>query len=135
MNNCANFVPLWMKFSNISSPTGPQATDPPPHPFLICRSFKLSLRIFLRYWNRNSKILWKVRLVKIFFTRGISILRGEKVIYVYTYNKNRIFWRVFLLFSPICIHKYICLYDLVSAILLENSNSHCCFQFTSTVLK
>ena len=33
MNNFTKFAPLWMKFSNISHPTGPQATDP-PLPFL-----------------------------------------------------------------------------------------------------
>ena len=28
MNNCTNFAPLWMNFSNKSPPTGPQAADP-----------------------------------------------------------------------------------------------------------
>ena len=29
MNNCTKFAPLWMKFTDISIPTGPQADDPP----------------------------------------------------------------------------------------------------------
>ena len=111
MNNCTKFASIWMKFSNISLPTGPQAADPAlPLKFKMGTSSSYVAPNCFRTQNPKSHVL-KLRFArhkakaseKIYSQPDFEFQASPSPLYLCSWEQ----WAAFAHVKRLYVHSYL----------------------------